>query len=187
MSQIIRSGLYLVCLVVAYAAEESTSVDWKGMMPKVRSVLEAQFHAEVGEHYDIRILRPGHIADITGDGAPEALVWLGTGGASTSELALMRIEHDQPVVALFTDQQGKIEPILFLEGSSVTHSDGVDLLPKEHALFHSHFERLGDGKLGTCAGEAYRWNPHTKTFTYDSRLSASVSRDYCRKVLRGDQ
>jgi hypothetical protein len=32
------------------------------------------------------------------------------------------------------DRQGKIEPILLLESVSVTHSDCVDLLRKEHAV-----------------------------------------------------
>lgn len=61
-------------------------------MPKARPVLQMQFGEQVGEHYDIGILRPEHIADVTGDGVPEALVWLATGGASTSTLALMQIE-----------------------------------------------------------------------------------------------
>lgn len=159
-------------------------VDWNNMMPAVRSVLETQFPGEVERYYSVGILRPGHIADITGDGIPEALVWLGTGGASTSELALMRIEDNKPVVALFKDRQGKTGPMLFLEGASVMHSDGVDLLPNEHALFHFYFEYTGDGKLGPCGGEAYRCNPHTKTFDYDSRLSGRLVQNACRKVPR---
>ena len=164
------------------------NIDWKSMMSTVRSVLEKQFPGEeVGKRYDVGILRPGHIADITGDGIPEALVWLGTGGASTSELALMRIENNKPVVALFKDRQGKTEPMLFLEGASVMHSDSVDLLSKEHAVFHFHFQYMGDGRLGPCDGEAYRWNPHTQTFDYDSRLSTSLTQDFCRKVPQKNQ
>ena len=165
-----------------FAEPTTKDIDWNGMMPKVRPVLEKQFGEEVGEHYDVGILRSGHIADITGDGIPEALVWLGTGGAYTSTLALMRIEDDKPVVALFRDRQGKTEPILFLEGSSVMHSNIVELLPKDRAVFQSHFEYVGDGRLRTCDGEAYRWTPRTKTFDYDSRLSKSKSQDFCRKV-----
>ena len=138
----------------------SKSVNWDSLMPAVRSALQKQLpHEGVGERYMPGILRRGHIADITGDGIPEALVWLGTGGASTSELALMRIENDKPVVALFKDRQGKTEPIVFLEGASVMHSDSTDLLPREHALLHLHFEYTADGRLGPCAGEAYQWNP----------------------------
>jgi hypothetical protein len=47
------------------------------MIPNIRSVLVREFPKEkVGEHYQIRIERKG---DVTGDGVPEALVYLGTG------------------------------------------------------------------------------------------------------------
>jgi hypothetical protein len=172
----------------AFAEPMTKDIDWKSMMPTVRSVLQKQFPGEdVGKRYDLGILRPSHMADITGDGIPEALVWLGTGGASTSELALMRIEGDKPVVALFKNRQGKTEPMLFLEGASVMHSDQVDLLTKERAVFHFHFQYMGDGRLGPCDGEVYRWNPHTKMFDYDSRLSRSVAQNSCRTVPQSIQ
>jgi hypothetical protein len=125
--------------------------------------------------------------DITGDGIPEALVWLGTGGASTSALTLMRIEDGRPVVALSKSREGKTEPLVLLEGASVMHSDIVDLLPKEQAVFHFSSQYMGDGRLGPCDGAAYRWNSHTKTFDYDSRLSTRLTQDYCRKLPQTNQ
>lgn len=173
-----------LCFVVPHAllCGHQRTVDWKSMMPTVRLVLQKQFPGEVGKDYDIGILRAGHIADITGDGVPEALVWLGTGGASTNALALMRIQGGKPVVALFEDRKGKTEPMVFLEGASVTHTDTVDLLPKEHALFHFQSFYMGEGRLPSCNGEAYRWNPRTKIFDYDSRLSTRLTQDWCPKV-----
>jgi len=60
----------------------------------------------------------------------------------------MRIESDKPLVALFKDRQRKTEPIVFLEGASVMHSDSTDLLSREHALLHLHFEYTADRRVG---------------------------------------
>jgi hypothetical protein len=185
---VVSAGICLLCFASWQAfgrtANPNTKqIDWETMMPAVRSVLEKQFPAEhVGKPYPVGILRPGHIADVTGDGIPEALVFLGTGGASTSALALMRIKDDKPIVALSKDRQGKTEPMVFLEGASVTHSDTVDLLPKVRSVSHLHFQYTGDGRLETCEGEVYRWNPHTETFDYDSRRSKRLTQESCRKV-----
>ena len=102
------------------------------MIPAIRSALKAQFPDGKGveEHYSIGILRPADIADVTGDGVSEALVWLGTGGASTSEMAVMRIEDDKPVVALFKGRDGKISPMTFLRGAGVLHGDNIEMLPR---------------------------------------------------------
>ena len=62
------------------------------------------------------------------------------------------------------------------------HSDRVDLLPREHAVFHFHFQYMSDGKLGLCDGEAYRWDSQTRTFDYDSRLSTRLAQNFCSKV-----
>jgi hypothetical protein len=188
MRTVISACLCLLAVAIPYAfggdgQSNTRAVDWNSMMPMVSSVLRKQFPREFRRYnYPVGILRPGDIADITGDGIPEALVWLGTGGASTSELTLMRIEDNKPVVALFKDQKGKTGPLLLLEGASVMHSDRVNLLPKEHAVFHFHFQYMGDGKLELCDGEAYRWNSNTRIFDYDSRLSRRLAQSSCRKV-----
>jgi hypothetical protein len=95
MRTVIGVGLCFLALAVGHAfggsGESNISpVDWNSMMPAVRSVLEKQFPREAEREYPVGIPSPAHIADITGDGITEALVWLGTGGASTSELVLMR-------------------------------------------------------------------------------------------------
>jgi hypothetical protein len=187
MRTVIGVGLCFLALAVGHAfggsGESNISpVDWNSMMAAVRSVLEKQFPREAEREYPVGIPSPAHIADITGDGITEALVWLGTGGASTSELVLMRIEDNKPVVALIKDRQGKTGPMTFLEGASVMHSDRVDLLPREHAVFHFHFEYMSDGKLELCDGEAYRWESQTRTVDYDSRLSTRLAQNSCSKV-----
>jgi hypothetical protein len=156
--------------------------DWQKMIPAVREALERQFpDAQVNEH-PVGILRAGHVADITGDGLSEAVVFFGLGGASTSQLTLMRMADGKPVVALFKDRAGKISPMVFLEGASVMHTDDVDLLRREHAVYSIHYNYGSNGKLHQCGGEAYTWNPQSKTFDYNSALTGTLTRTTCRQV-----
>jgi hypothetical protein len=143
------------------------------MIPAIRETLKAESLRNpevqgVEEHYSIGIRQ---IADLTGDGVPEALVYLGTGGASTDEMMLMRIRDGKPVFAVFRGRSGKASSMTFLEGASVMHTDSVELLPQEHAVYSIHYSFAGlnpDGvqKVHECSGEAYQWNPHMSTFDY---------------------
>ena len=172
--------MLVLLLAVAFAAATPKPVDWKAMIPAVRSALETQFPDErVEEHYPVAIARAADIADITGDGVSEALVYLGTGGASTDQMTLMRMEDSKPVVALFRGRDGKISSMVFLRGASVRHGDGIDMLPNEHAVYSSHYTTDDDGKLDKCSGEAYQWNRHTKTFDYSPRLSKKLAQSSC--------
>ena len=91
--------------------------DWQKMIPAIRETLKAQFPDERGDGpYPVGILRAGHVADITGDGLSEAVVFFGQGGASTSQLTLMRVEGGKPVVALFKDPGRKGTPHDFHRG-----------------------------------------------------------------------
>jgi len=133
----------------------------------------------IEEHYSIGIFKT---ADITGDGVPEALVYLGTGGASTDEMTVMRMEDHKPVLAVFRGRDGKVSPVVFLEGASVTHTDGVELLPEQHAVHAIHYNYSGNGKLHQCGGEAYTWNAQSKTFDYNSALTKNLTKATCRQV-----
>jgi hypothetical protein len=175
--------MLVLLLAVAFAAATAKPVDWKAMIPAVRLALETQFPDErVEEHYPVAIARAADIADITGDGVSEALVYLGTGGASTDQMALMRIENNKPVVARFRGRDGKVSSTVFLRGASVRHGDGIDMLPNEHAVYSSHYATDDDGKLDKCSGEAYQWNRHTKTFDYSPRLSKKLAQSSCSET-----
>ena len=152
------------------------AADWRSMMPAIQKVLEAQFPREESSGGIYRT------ADITGEGVTEALVLEGMGGASTTQVTLMRIEDSKPVVALFKDRGGKTGPLELIEGSSVMHTDGIDTLPKDHALFTFHYNYNGEGAIEGCGGDAYRWNAKTKVFEYDGRLSKRLADDACRKA-----
>lgn len=108
------------------------------MIPAVRQVLKAESARNPVEFGGIErssSIAVSNTADVTGDGVPEALVYLGTGGASTGEMTVMRIEDHRPVLAEFKRKNGKVSPAVFLKGASVTHSNAVFLLPKQHAVY----------------------------------------------------
>jgi hypothetical protein len=157
--------------------------DWQKMIPAVRVALKAQFRDDrIEEPYSVGILRASHVADITGDGVSEALVFFGIGGASTSQLTLMQMENGNPVVSLFKDRAGAVSPMVFLEGGSVMHTDAVDLLSREHTVYSIHYNYGSNGKLHQCGGEAYTWDQHSKRFDYNSALTKKLTKTTCRKV-----
>lgn len=184
-----RPALAFVALMMAQNAIAprplpQPTVDWQAMIPAIREALKSESGRNpefrgVEENYSIGIEKT---ANVTGEGASEALVYLGTGGASTDELTVMRIEHDKPVLALFRDRDGKVSPMVFAEGASVMHTDGVDLRPREHSIFSIHYDYNGNGKLHQCGGEAFIWNSHTKTFDYNLRLTKKITQTSCRQV-----
>ncbi len=97
-------------------------------------------------------------------------------------LWVMRIENGEPVVARFRGRNGKVSSMVFLDGASVMHTDGVEMLPEQHAVYSLHYNYGSNGKLRECTGEAYQWNPDTKLFDYKHRLGKKLTRDTCRKV-----
>ena len=162
-----------------------TLADWQRIMPAVREALKRQFPDERLDVYPAQptgILRAGGVADVTGDGVPEAIVAFGIGGASTSQVTVMRIQDGNPVVALFKDRAGKTSPMVWADGASVMHTDGVNLLPREHAVFAIHYNYGSSGKLHQCGGEAYTWHSQSETFDYNSALTKKLTKTTCRQV-----
>ena len=113
---------------------------------------------------------------------PEALVYLGTGGASTDEMTVMRMEDHTPVLAVFIDRAGKASPVVLLEGASAMHGNGVQLLPEQHAVYAFHYNYGGNGKLDHCGGEAYTCNAQTKIFNFNTTLTKKLTQITCRQV-----
>jgi hypothetical protein len=173
--------MLVLLMVAALAHPTAKPVDWQAMIPIIRSVLknDPEFRDIEQPYYSIGIRRT---ADIRGDGVPEALVYLGTGGASTDEMTVMLIENGKPAVARFRGREGKVSSMVFLEGASVMHTDGVEMLPEQHAVYSLRYNYGGNGKLRECTGEAYQWNPSTKLFDYNHRLGKKLVRDTCREV-----
>jgi hypothetical protein len=177
--------MLVLLLVAALSHQTANPVDWQALIPVIRSVLKNEairnpaFQGIEQPYYSIGIRRT---ADITADGVPEALVYLGTGGASTDEMTIMRIENGGPVVARFRRRDRKVSSMVLIEGVSVMHTDRVEMLPEEHVVYSLHYNYGSNGELRECAVEAYQWNPDTKLFDYNRPLGKRLRQDTCRKV-----
>lgn len=155
-------------------------VEWEKETSAVRKALGPEFlDVIIEEFYPLGILQA---ADITGDGAEEALVDLGSGGAHTSFLALMRMENDKPAPARFKLQDGKISPLLLFSGASALNGESAELLPGKNAVYSGYWEGDSSGGVVVCTVEAYKWNPRAETFDFDSKLSAEIKTEFCQKV-----
>jgi hypothetical protein len=168
----------LIC-VCAFGAEETpTAVNWKAMLPAVQSVVRQQFPKETAQaHYTASIART---ADITGRGRSEALVDLGSGGY-TSEMTVMRMEGDAPVVARFVGRDGKVSPMVFQSGVSEGKGEVVEFRPQEHVVYSGHW-MVNGAKLKQCRGEAYQWDASAKNFKFEKKLSKTMTREFCQKT-----
>jgi hypothetical protein len=167
---------------------KSKPIDWKSLIPTIREILGPTFlGVRVELNTPMSIFQEN---DITGDGVPEALVDLGTGGAYTSFLTLMRIENGKPVVAEFKQKDGKISPLIFPQGASVMNGESVVMLQERNAIYAGHWSKsvtgIPFGSLTDCDVEAYRWNSDTKTFDFDLNLSNEIRQEFCQKVERGE-
>jgi hypothetical protein len=163
--------------------ETPKPVDWENLVPIIQTVIGPTFlGVRVGE----RPMSIWQTSDITGDGVPEALVYLGQGGAYTSYLTLMRIENDKPVVAQFKQKDGEISPLMFLDGASVMNGESVVMLPEKNVIYAGHWSRTVSGEpyggLSNCKVEAYQWNLQTKIFNFSQIFSNEIRPGYCQKA-----
>jgi len=159
-------------------------VNWENLIPTIRTVIGPTFlGVRVEESGSLSIFQKN---DITGDGVSEALVNLGSGGAYTSYLTLMRVENDTPVVAQFKQKDGKVSSLMFLAGASVMNGESVVMLPDKNAIYAGHWSRAVNGtpfgSLTNCSVEAYQWNSQTKTFDFSLTLSNEVRPGFCQKA-----
>ena len=139
-----KSSCFFAILMPVMMAQTTTTAQapvdfWNAMILTIREVLKSdpEFRG-VEEQRPIVIGRRSDVVDLTGDGSSEALIYLGFGGASTDAITLMRIEGRKPVLARFKGKDGKVSSTEFLRGSSVMHSDGITMVPQEHAVFTVH-------------------------------------------------
>jgi len=177
--RVAKRSLLLAVLAMGTGAQPP-AVEWKRMIPDIRTVLQKTFPNErIEEHYPITIVATG---DITGDSVPEALVTLGDGGAYTDEVTLVRMEGHNPVAAVFRQKDSKVSSMVFAQGSSVRHGETVEMKPERQAVYAGHWSTDDAGKLNGCYVEAYRWHAKTRTFNFNEMLSGEIGREFCRKV-----
>lgn len=157
------------------------TVNWESLLPTIRTILKQEFP-------DIKIELTNPITiykklDITNDGIPEALVSLGSGGAATNLITLMRIEDDKPMVALFKQKDGKISPLVFIIGSGGAGRYGytVEMLNNKNSIYYGSYSKYGEN-TDYCQVEWYQWNSQTKIFEYNEKLSAKMEQEYCQNI-----
>ena len=154
---------------------------WRTLTPGIQAALEQGMGSKYcpNERYGIDVVQT---ADVTGDGVPEALVQYCHMGAYTSDVALMRLESDKPVLARFRGKDGKPVSPGFLQGASVKNGEGAKLLPEQHAVYAIHWNMNDSGRLQTCRVEAYVWVAQSGTFDWNGRLSKETARRACREL-----
>jgi hypothetical protein len=178
--------VFFFAVILSGAAPTPKQVNWESLIPVIRTVIEGNFLDERIELNEP--LRISEESDITGDGIPEALVYLGMDGAYTWHFALMRLENDKPLAARFKRKDGKISPIIFLDGASVMNGEKVVMLPDKNAIYAGHWSKVNRreaafrGGLTEYGVEAYQWDPQTKTFDFSPRLSDEIKAGLVREV-----
>ena len=158
------------------------SFQWKDEFKSARKALRETFpDIDLEERSSMRIEQED---DVTGDGIPEALISLGTGGASTDFYALVRMTENGPESVQFRTEDGSVEALTLLQGGSVTHSDAVLLDPERHAVSTASVMRSGeDGRIDSCVVDTYIWNEKDELFTYSVTESRRTQNDFCTKQL----
>jgi len=152
---------------------------WQALVPSIPSVLKQAFPNErIEENYQVRIVET---ADITGDDIPEALVYLGEGGAYTDYVTVMRIEEGKAVVALFKEDHGKVSTRIFLQGASVRRGESVHMLPDKKAVYSMSASTDDYGREDTCGVGAYQWDAQRRIFVWNKLLSKQITKIECPK------
>jgi hypothetical protein len=132
-------------------------------------------------------------AELTGDKTEEALIALGSGGAYTEYMTLMRInyankdgsltDNSKPVIAQFKQRDGTIGPLLFAAGSSVSNGETVELVPTTKSVYSGGWsiDQVNPDAI-ECSLDVYVWNEKTAIFEFNKALSDSSLSSFCSKI-----
>jgi len=150
---------------------------WENLLPKVEAELARhQIVCDAASNWKVRI---ASVADLTGDGVPEAVVDWCNGGAYTDSLILMRLENGRPVLAR-SRERGRYGFMELASGTSAMHSVGYKFHPEQHAIYFIQYQFEGFDKENRAFGQTakvdvYVWSPTTKAFEYNRDLSKRES------------
>ena len=155
--------------------KKTTNVDWDALTPKIKTLLSDA----MGCNEEMSV---GDNSDVTGDGTPLALVECAMGAYMNSTI-FITLEKGEPVMAKFRDGHGKPLGQDFIHGASVMHGAATVPLPAEHAIVQLYWNAKEDEEptVADCYGTAYIWNPRSKTFDIDPKLSPGLMERECRR------
>lgn len=171
--------LWITLLILLGVAIFLWSSAWSGGGPSddevlvtVREMVRNQA-PEVVSIDQSRPLRISRKIDLTGDGAAEYIVDLGTGGAATDMYAIVRLENGKPVLPGFKDPNGEVywQALLSGSGGAGRYSYAFELDPENRAVYLKYFSVYGE-ENDYCVGAAYVWNELSGQFEHDGDLSA---------------
>jgi hypothetical protein len=168
------------------AQRVSTGADvsrWRALQPDIERAL-AKDLIWIDCRQQERAIQITQAADITGNGAPDAVVEYCHAGAYTSNAVVMRLLDGKPVIARFKEENGRVDNGAFLEGASVMHGEHVSLLPDEHAVYAIHWDTDSQGELSVCAVRAFAWVEKTGTFEWNAAVGSGVSGRECQKLQK---
>jgi hypothetical protein len=153
-------------------------ISWSDRIDEITALAQKAFPDEmIGERGAITIETRG---DVTGDGVEEAFIDLGTGGASSRLMSLVRIENGTAKIAQMKDIDGVTRPLLVNEGGAVLHQDIVGMSVVDRMIYQQRlFVNAETGAVSSCMFEAYIWNSRTEVFVYNPDVSLSLQASYC--------
>ena len=153
---------------------------WRPLAPSIQRRLEERDENCVGAP-------AAGIVDAFGmsdDALSVALVDFCGRGTYTKSIVAMRLDHGKPVLAKLRDAEGKIVEKEFASGASAINTVDVKLVAEEKAIYDLFAQNDSNGKLAKCEVKAYVWNGKSQTFDLDSRLSKTMSAEYCRSLRK---
>jgi hypothetical protein len=177
-----RFLIIVALLAGASVAQDRAALDkakWETLVSKIDTVLSRQGSTCPGQRLHIRIKDAAQIA-----GNSVALVDFCPGGAYTDWIVAMRLEVDQPVLARFRNENGKLADIGFAEGASVMHGVDAKLVPGRSAIYGVEWDNDETMRLKRCAVAAYVWNSREKTFDFNPTLSKRARVSYCHTLQK---
>lgn len=152
---------------------------WQALIPKIETLFERQGHKCPVEASHVAIV---DAADLhLPDDLSVALVDWCRGGAYTDWIVAMETRGGEPVLSRFTNADGKVVPVEFLQGASVMHGADVKIVPEKNAIYGIHWDNDQELHL-SCGADAYVWNAKTKAFRLDAELTKEATRTYCQRL-----
>jgi hypothetical protein len=137
------------------------------------------------EEENLKNLRVEKEIDLTGDGLPEILIDLGSGGAAIENYILLTLIDNQPQLLRFKKKSDEIDYLIFSQGTGGAGRYGlmIEFLPQENAIYQASYSAY-NLESDYCQVSYYKYNQKKKIFEYNLSLSNQYQRIYCQKICQ---
>ena len=159
-------------------SREGAIANWRSLVPAIKNVLkENNLICDYAGGWEPRIADAADFS--SSDHMTVALVDWCAGGASTDSIVAMNLQNGKPVISRFLNAKNQPQTIEFLDGSSVTHADGVELVPESNAILSFHWVGSEERTLD-CGVNAFVWQPQLRAFKLEPGLSTKATQSRCQ-------